>query len=545
MLVLNEAPAGVRGVLVEQLQVAVAGVGVAVAAAGEVHPELEAVRARDRGQRAPVRPAARVVVVLTVGLGAVAQVEQAVVGRNLAVPGVAAQGRRKLGRVPGRADRREARGLEARREGGGVGPRLEDARAVSPRLVVVRVPVQVRQREAELGEHPVARRAGPLRGSRVVVRRGPRRRRRRQVDVRAALAEPALSRLVEHRRELVPRRHPPRQPRVRAGHGAPVDAEAGGVPPRRHEELQPVADHGTAERAVDVGQRVHPGRPSDAQALEPTVQVVGAARRAADEEVPAEPVAALVGNHVDAQAAGLRLGPVSRRGVRRLGREQRVDVGLIATVADHRVDGQPVDLHRGVGGVEAAAHHLRLLRSGGAAHVRLVHLDARNQQGVRPQAAPGRHGLLHLAGHHHAAPGPPRVDPGRRDRQRGVDRQGRAVREDDPVAPHGIESRQREGDGVFARPQVGDRVAPGAVGDGAPPLDEAAARRLDGCTGQHPAGVVGHNTRDRALRRRGSGRQQHAREHQPLVHLLTSRLAPGLRTAAGRWVDRHGNGRTR
>ena len=256
VLVLDQAPAGVRGVLVAQLEVAVAGVGVAVAAAGEVHSEAEAVRARDVGQLAPIRPAARVVVVLAVGLGSVQQAEQAVVGGDLAVPGVAAQGRRQLRRVPGRADRREARGLEARREVGAVRPRLEDARAVPPVLVVVGVPVLVRQREAELGQHPVARRAGPLPGPGVVVRRGPRRRRRSQVDVRAVLAEPPLPRLVEHHRGLVPGRDLPRQPPVRAGQAvlscfsfecaSIADPEVGGVPARRHEEPQPVAEDRTA-----------------------------------------------------------------------------------------------------------------------------------------------------------------------------------------------------------------------------------------------------------------------------------------------------------
>ena len=51
-----------------------------------------------------------------------------------------------------------------------------------------------------------------------------------------------------------------------------------------------------------------------------------------------------VGNHVDAKPAGLRLGAVSRHRVGRLGCEHRVEVGLIAAVADHRVDGHPVDL---------------------------------------------------------------------------------------------------------------------------------------------------------------------------------------------------------
>ena len=58
-LVLDPVPHGMRGAVVELMQVAVAAVRVPVVAVGQVHPELEAVRAGDVGQRALVGPAVR------------------------------------------------------------------------------------------------------------------------------------------------------------------------------------------------------------------------------------------------------------------------------------------------------------------------------------------------------------------------------------------------------------------------------------------------------------------------------------------------------
>ena len=530
----EDAPPRVRGRVVELQEVAVARPREAVVALGEVHPELEAVRPGDVRQRALVRPAVGVVVGLAIVLGAVDQAQVGVVLGDHAEPRVAAQRHRHLLQGLGRARVPVARRLDAQAHVGG--PLLVDRpqRAV---LVVAGVPVAEVEREAELGQHPVRHGPRPLRGPDVVVRRVPRRRRRLEVLAEGVLAEAALPHLVEHGRYLVLRRHLPRQPRVAVRDAVPVEGRGpvavravehpgvDDVPARRREEPQTVAHHRAADRGVEVVDDVELRHLVDAQAAYPLVDVVGLprARRAAPEEAAAVLVAALVRDHVDAQPAGLRLRPLTRGRVRRLGREHRVQVGLVAAVADHRVDHHAVDLDGGVGGVEPAAHHLGLLRAGGAPHVGLVHLDPRNQQRVRPHAAPGRNRLLRLAGQHLDALHLLHVDHrrlarhrdgllDRADRHHRVEGQGHVGPEDELVAHLGAEAGQGERDRVHARPQVDDVVVAGGVGeDDARAFDEDGAGRFDRHPGEHAAGVVRDRAPDRALRHGDRGRQQQDR----------------------------------
>ena len=446
----------------------------------------------------------------------------------------------------GRADGREAGGRETSGHRVVRRPGLEDA------LLVAGVPVAVVQREADLDECPRAERRCPLGGSGVVVGRGPERRRGLDVGTEAVLVEPALAHLVEHGGELVPVADLPREPQVPvrdavvvdAGAAVPIDAvgHAGvdDVAPGRREEPQPVAGERAAHGDVVVVDEVDLRHLADAQVAQPLVPVVRleVGRRLAGEHLAAVAVAALLRDHVHAQAALLRLGGVPRRGVRRLGREQRVQIGLVAAVLEDRADDHAVDLDRVVGSVEPAAHHLGLLRPGRAADIRLVHLDAGDEQRVGPRAAAGRDGLLDLLGHHLDALHLLHVDDRRgagdgdrlldaADRHGDVEVQRHVAEQLDLVAHLGAEAGQHIRDRIGSGPQIDDRVLACAVADGdARAFDEGGAGRLYGNPRQHAAGVVGYLPGDTALGRRTGGQQQEAsdddREKRPGMHALPS-----------------------
>ena len=80
----------------------------------------------------------------------------------------------------------------------------------------------------------------------------------------------------------------------------------------------------------------------------------------------------------------------------------------------------------------------------------------------------------------------------RPDAQLGVHRHGRRAAEHHAITLERVESGQREGDGVRARPQIDDLVPTVAVGDHGPDLlDQHRAGGFDGHAGEHgPRGVL-------------------------------------------------------
>ena len=94
-----------------------------------------------------------------------------------------------------------------------------------------------------------------------------------------------------------------------------------------------------------------------------------------------------------------------------------------------------------------------------------------------------------------------------------VERRGHRAREDNAVAPHRVEPRQRERHGVRSGLELDDAVGSASVGHRRPrPLDQRRARDLHGHARQYCAGGVGHDTGDgwpNRLRRRPRRHQRH------------------------------------
>jgi hypothetical protein len=83
--------------------------------------------------------------------------------------------------------------------------------------------------------------------------------------------------------------------------------------------------------------------------------------------------------------------------------------------------------------------------------------------------------------------------------QVGVHRGGEPACEADPVAPQGVEPRQRKRYGIGTGPQIHDVEAALAVRRGHPNLfDESGTRGFDGDARQHPARGVPHHARNAA-----------------------------------------------
>ena len=234
--------------------------------------------------------------------------------------------------------------------------------------------------------------------------------------------EPAFADLVEHDRQLVLRIHLPGQPRHRTSNTVVIHRLVAIVPTihtagdavdhpvvndvsaRRREEPQPVASNRATDRRVEVVDPVdHRHRVFlDAQVTQSLVPVTGLEVRgsATGEERPTELVSAFLRNHVHLHPAGLRLGGGASRRIRRLRRHHRVEISLEATIINQRIHHHPVDLDGGVSPIESTAEHGGLLGTRCAANVWLVHLDAGDEQRIRPQAATRRDRFLGLATQH-------------------------------------------------------------------------------------------------------------------------------------------------
>ena len=287
---------------------------------------------------------------------------------------------------------------------------------------------------------------------------------------------------------------------------------------RREEEPDPVPHNRTAERKVEILEVVQIGRHRETSRPQVGIGVLAPQMLVGvgDDGLAGEAVASLFGNHVDGDPTALRLrragddlvhhvlngtlvvieaGDVS--GAERAGDVHAVDldgeVGRQPSVRDNRPlphlrpssDIEPTGQLGPEGGdgrgdaliAPPRRQHVDLLLAEDGAALRALDVDERRSAGHRD-------GLLE------------RADP-----QLRVDR-GREVRlQDDVLAHERAEARQREGDLVGAGPEVLDSIAPAPVRDaGAHLLDQGGAGRFNRDTGQHPAGRVGHEPGDGALR---------------------------------------------
>ena len=289
----------------------------------------------------------------------------------------------------------------------------------------------------------------------------------------------------------------------------------------RHEEPQLVLQDRPAGAVVDVVvaiQLVRCGNPSRPQLIV-EVHALRAAVGEVDDAFAQELVAAGARNPVHEHARQLVLGRPAgdlHGHFLRL-RLVVVHAGALA-VAEHRVDHHAVDERARIV-AERAVHEQAAADPHRArpADVEPAGADRRHRVGHQHETAAGRNRLEQLLADHLAARAGLHVDdralPGdrdvlgdRADAHLDVDRRGEVGFEQNPLAHDRVETRQREGDGVGARPQVDDPVLARLVGRGRfHLLDQRGAAGFDRHAGQHRAGRVLDDAGDRALRQ-GDGR---------------------------------------
>ena len=538
-------------------------VGAVVDAPTVHHADLHVVRAGDVGHRDVVVEAlGRLVDVAPVA--AVAEVGVGVVAAHDLVPRVHRRARLQVD--GGRVSNVVARRARAERHAA-AGTRLPELprRAVRRRVLPLLVaPVLDVRRIARLEQQPAADGRRPLGRPRVVDGRALVVGRRGRVVAGAVRPEAVLEDPVHVGGELVRRVRLVRQAQQAAGDGVGVDAgqqlapvlavelhrtrieiarpsavhvavEAAGdrlvhLPAARaHEEPELVAHDRPAVGGVQVPEQgVALGRRGAAGDLRRDARVVGGQRvaRVPRVELPAERVAALARDHVDAHPAPRGLGGHAAGLVGHLLGGQLVVVVLDAAVAVGAVDELPVHRHADLPPAHPVSHHDGLLRRRGQADLGAIQLDADNELRGRLHVATGRDGVEHLGVEHLDPAGRLHVDDGRlardghrllerADRKLRVHRGGEAGRQILALDQDGREAGQGEREGVHPGPQVDQRVAAGAVRDGdAAALDEGRRRGLDGDAGQDAARVVGDLPGDGAvgLGQRRAGRQGQSRQ---------------------------------
>ena len=301
----------------------------------------------------------------------------------------------------------------------------------------------------------------------------------------------------------------------------------------RPEVPQLVLQDRAAERGVDVvdvGDALVRRQPEVLDLLREVVGLPALVQREAHVVRSAELVAAVLRDHVQAQAARRDLGVVAGGGHRHLLAQRLVVVVHDQAVAHLRVDDHAVDLHGGVprgGPVHRHAdllHHLRPadVRPGQPHALREVAdglrvarcrqcIDGVALDDLRPRRAlhvhdgrlaGDRDGLFEGA-----------------DRQRAVDGHRRLRRNLDAFLDEGREAGQRHGDAVGARPQIDDGVAAGAVGDrDARTLDQRRAGGFHGDARQDAARVVRDFACQRALGEAGRRQQHYGRADEQRFH---------------------------
>ncbi|OLD18616.1 MAG: hypothetical protein AUJ01_07260 [Acidobacteria bacterium 13_1_40CM_3_65_5] len=247
-----------------------------------------------------------------------------------------------------------------------------------------------------------------------------------------------------------------------------------------------------------------------------------ARRRIEQGGVASELIAARLRNHVDPHAAGLAFGGAAGDLVHHL-------LKLAVVVIDERIpapierahDVQAVDFHRQVGAGPAVHDQHALLHRVRSSDVEAAHAQ-RGQRRANPlEAPPCRQRVQQVAREHLALRRRLHVDErrGARDGDCFLDGSDlhlrvhgrREVRlEGNPFTPHGLESRQLEGDQVRAWPEIDDAVRAGTIADRSPrPFDQRRAAGGDGHAREHGAARIPHDPADRALRQRRAGCREH------------------------------------
>ena len=341
-------------------------------------------------------------------------------------------------------------------------------------------------RETKLGQHTIRQGAGPLGASRVIEDWAPLLRGVLDVVALAVLVEPHLTDPVEIGGELVAGIGLVGQPHQTTGQPVVIDARApvaveavkhdqvGRPVTYRTKEPQLIPDDGAAQGGVEVIHTVNPGHAVTgiallfgldahlAKALVPDT-ALPAAVRATEVARAAERVTTILRDHVDSNTATLGVGARARGREGRLRVHLRIEIHLIGTVADGRVDLHAVDEHRGVHTTGAVAIHQHLLHGARATDVRQARADTRHQGAKGVEAVPSRDRLEGLTGEHLGSVGLLNIDNRRfaRDRDGLFDRadaqynvqiQGHVRRESHVVTDLSTKTRQVIRNGVTAGP---------------------------------------------------------------------------------------------
>ena len=280
----------------------------------------------------------------------------------------------------------------------------------------------------------------------------------------------------------------------------------------------------TAERSLEIVELVDAVGGAQAARLQVVGQVVAleALVLVAGEDAAADRVAAVARNHVQPDAPA---GNICRRAAGRVDHllaHRAVEVVLHGTVDVEAVDHQAVHGHGRLRRSGAMCRHVGLLHRARAADVRCVQRHAGDELPHPLNRAAGRHRVEHVAREHLGLGRALHVhDRGcARDGQRflkaadlhlRIQRHREIRRQLDAFALDRRETFERKRHGVDTGSQIHQAVSAAAIGDrGLRFLDERRARRFDGHTGQHSAGVVLDDAGERAL---CEGRRRHQTEH--------------------------------
>ncbi len=303
----------------------------------------------------------------------------------------------------------------------------------------------------------------------------------------------------------------------------------------------------TADRAARVVVVVNRRGILDAVALQRRIEVVALRPRSggAAEQLALEHVAARLRDDVEVDPALFGLAEATRQAHLNFLRVRRVEnVAGHASAVERGAHVQPVERHisfvaapavRGEDPHRGRQRHVEIApgHRGNGREDRIVAAgDRKRLDDVRAQHLPPRR-ALHV--HHRRLAG---NRDGFRNRSHfhvGVDRDDSRAGHLDPFAPDRIEAGKGERDGVDAWRQLGQPVLAGGVADRGPRLlDERGAGYFNGGAGEHAAGDVLDDARQRRLSEgRGRQRQGRKRQYNPshTVHRLSSpALAPAYRS---------------
>ena len=311
-------------------------------------------------------------------------------------------------------------------------------------------------------------------------------------------------------------------------------------PPERAEEPHPVPHQRPAQPEVQIEDLRHRVRRAQSLRRQVGSEVVALprARRVRPERRPVQRVAAVLGDHVQANSRGLHLRAERAGLVTHLLEHALVEVVLDGAVAFDAVDAHPVHLDGVVATVGAVHGHVGLLHPGSAADIRRAEHHAVQRRADAPDVSPGRHGFEQLVAEHLLLDRALDVDDRRlagdgdalferANPHLDVDGGGEVGGELDALAAHGVEAGERESHHVHARPQIDDPVLPAPVScRGSGLLDQGGAADFDQDAGHERTACIADRSGDDALCG-GRTRQEdnHRREcgcstepHGPIPH---------------------------